>query len=103
MWPLSLNHPISAVKTLVFAPGYMALRKGTLLMLPETAIPLVELAIELGALVLLPISAAKVVVGVIVTVWAKLVDPKVRNNVIMNAEKLRTFPPIRVWGKLELR
>ena len=72
-------------------------------MLPETAIPLVEPPIELGALVLLLLSAASVVVGVTVTVWAKLVEPKVRSIASMKAEKLRTFPPIRVWGKLELR
>ena len=55
----------------------MAARKSTLLMLPEVAIPFVDADIEVGALVLLELSAERVVVGArVTTVLAKLLETR---------------------------
>src|SRR5438094_2384779 len=65
MWLDPPNQPTRCAKICVVEPEYSSERIGSLLTFAAPALPLVACAKESAALVLLPVSAASVVVGLI--------------------------------------
>src|ERR1700758_619670 len=97
MWFVPPNQSIKGAYTSVLEPAYNKEETGSLLTLPAPALPLVWVVKVAAALVLLPLSAARVVVG-LTTVCDVVVcaeEAAAIRSARIRGTNARTFPPDR--------